>query len=381
MFLAAQCLNRSLIDLMLVSALANVPEVDVRRRTGIPAYSGKHLPKRLKIGGAKVGMDVTALITLSFLDLLDMALDAIDTIYIPHSTLAWLWEEKERAGFHQPSRIREARVLRDLLVRESVEKFVPEAVADPKLADQVGEELAGLIAEAEDTAGDEDSQRIVVRSSPVHRLSTLMEKEADLSAHANVLSSCWAIVERLRHKGQITLKEEKKARSYLQLHEKPWPDQPEIRNGAILYLDSLSAKYFLHLDLLNKLLPAGFRPIVSRTALQESDELVAYERISDKVKHVIERIRLAIHSRILSGSVGVHRQQIVDDEHEQSIPEHPTFEMIHLASECDAVVSDDRFLNQHEHVDDGSTQAPVFTTLDMLDALETVGSLTPRGEI
>ena len=375
-FLAARSLNRSLIDLMLLSALANVPEADPRRRAGIPAYSGKHLPKRLEISAARVGMDVTALITLGFLDLLDTTLDAIDTIYLPHSTLAWLWEEKQRAGFHQPSRIRDANVLRDLLGREFVEKFVPKAVADPKLVDQVGKELATLIADAEDTAKDEDLQRIVVRSSPVHRISTLMEQEADLSAHAHVLSSCWAIVERLRHKGQITSEEEKKARSYLRLQEKPWPDQPAIRDGAILYLDYLSTKYFLHLDFLNKLLPAGFRPVVSQTAIQEANELAAYEGIYDQVNQVIERIRLALHSRILSGSVRVHRQQIVDKANEQSIPEHPTFGMIHLASKCDAVVSDDRFLNQHAHVDDGSAKAPVFTTLDLLDALETVGSLS-----
>ena len=123
---------------------------------------------------------------------------------------------------------------------------------DSDLSAQVGEELALLIAEAEKVRDDDDTQRIVVRSSPVHRLASLMEEEADLTAHAAVLSSCQSVVDKLRQKGQITAEEEKKARAYLQLHEKPWPNQPEIADGAILYLDDLAITYFLHLGILRK---------------------------------------------------------------------------------------------------------------------------------
>ena len=190
-------------------------------------------------------MDATALLTLSFLNLLDKALDAFDAVYVPHSTLAWLFEEKQKAAFHQPSRIKDAHQVRDLLARDVLEKFVPSTVADGDLSVQVGDELAVLIAEAEMVRDDDDTQRIVVRSSPVHRLSSLMDEEADLTGHAAVLSSCLSVVEKLREKGQITAEEEKRARAYLQLHEKPWPNQPEITDGAVLYLDDLAITYFL----------------------------------------------------------------------------------------------------------------------------------------
>ena len=74
-----------------------------------------------------------------------------------------------------------------------------------------------------------------------------MEEEVDLTAHETVLSSCQAIVDKLRQKGQITANEAQKARAYLQLHEKPWPNQPDIADGAILYLSDLAIAYFLHL--------------------------------------------------------------------------------------------------------------------------------------
>ena len=125
MFLAAQSLNKSLIDLMLFPALANLSENDPRRRGAVPAYSGKRQPTPFNTGG-EVGIDATALLTLSFLNLLDKALDAFDTVYVPHSTLTWLFEEKQKAAFHQPSRIRDAHQIRHLLATDALEKLIAE---------------------------------------------------------------------------------------------------------------------------------------------------------------------------------------------------------------------------------------------------------------
>jgi hypothetical protein len=376
MFLAAQSLNKSLIDFILFPALANLSENDPRRRSAIPAYSGKRQQARLDIAGTKIGMDATALLTLSFLNLLDKALDAFDVVYVPHSTLAWLFEEKKKAAFHQPSRIRDAHQVRDFLAREVLEKFVPSTVADGDFAVQVGDELALLVAEAEKDIDNDDTQRIVVRSSPVHRVSSLMEEEADLSDHATVMSSCLAVVEKLQQKGQITAEEEKKARAYLQLHERPWPDQPEITDGAVLFLDDLTINNFLHLGVLEKLHTAGFRAIASSREVSEANALIAYEGISDKVNEAIGRIRSAVNSRIETGKIRVGRQRKGDESDEHLISQHPSIGVIALAGDCDAVISDDRLLNQHAHVDDGSAQAPIFTTLDLLGALVSVGAIS-----
>jgi len=85
MFLAAQSLHKSLIDLTLFPALANLAEVDPRRRGIIPSYSGKRQPARLDPADTMAAMDATALLTLSFLDLLDKAFDAFNTVWVPHS--------------------------------------------------------------------------------------------------------------------------------------------------------------------------------------------------------------------------------------------------------------------------------------------------------
>ncbi len=375
MFLAAQSLNKSLSDLMLFPALANPSESDPRRRSIIPAYSGQRQPLPLDTN-CQIGMDATVLVTLSFLGLLDQALDAFDMVHIPHSTLGWLFDEKQKVAFHQPSRIGDARQIRDLLATDALEKFSPSTGLDSELSEQVGEELAMFIAEAEKGKREDDSQHIVVQTSPVYRVGSLMEEEADLTAHKNVLSSCQSIVEKLRQKGQITANETKKARTYFQLHEKPWINQPEIADGAILYLDDLAVHYFLHLGVLEKLQPAGFRPIISPTKESETNQLISYESISGKAKKVIESIRSAINFRIESGKIKVGRLTNADPSADRAIYEHPTAALFHVATYCDAIITDDRYLNQHAKFGDGDSPKPIFSTLDIIDMLVSMNSLT-----
>ena len=376
MFLAAIPLNRSLGDLMLCPALANPLQNDPRRRDPIPAYSGQRQPTSLNIGG-QVGMDITALLTLSLLDSLDKALDAFDTVHLPHSTLSWLFDEKRRVVFHQPSRIKDAQKIRDL----TLERLSPSTVADSDLSVQVGRDLALLIAEAKKVRGSDGNQRIVVRPSPVYRVASLMEEEADLTAHATVLSSCQAIVDKLRQKGRMTAREEQRARAYLRFHEKPWANQPQIADGAMLYLDDLAVNYFLHLGILDKLKAAGFTPIISSEKVSEANQLISYERISDEAKEVIERIRATVNKRIESGQISVGRQIDPDQPAESLIAGHPTAGVFDLAGHCDAIILDDRCLNQHANFrrnNDGDAQTPVFTTLDIIDALVAAGSITPE---
>jgi hypothetical protein len=371
MFVAAQPLNKSLIDLMLFPALANLSENDPRRRGAVPAYSGQRQSRPFTAGGS-VGIDATALLTLSFLNLLDKALDAFDAVHVPHSTLAWLFREKQKVAFHQPSRIRNAHRLQNLLTIGALEKLSQNTAPDSDLTAQVGEELALLIAEAEKAIGNDERQHVVVRSSPVQRMASLMGEEADLTAHAAVLSSRQAIVHKLREKGQITAEEEKRASAYLQLQEKPWPSQPEITDGAVLYLDDLTVTYFLHVGVLQKLQSAGFRPVVSPWKVSEANELISYEGISSKMSDAIERIRAALNSRIESGKVKVGRPIDIGELPERSISKHPSLGLFTLSRDCDALMADDRFLNQHANVDDGGRLTPVFSTLDLIDGLDSI---------
>lgn len=373
MFLAARSLNRNLVDLTAFPALTNIQETDPRRRAPIPAFSAKQTQKDFNCSYSAVSFDPTALLTLGFLGIIDKVLDQFENIYIPHSTLPWLLEEYQKATFHQPSRVQNARKVRDLLATGMLKDFNPSTAASSNLSAQVGDELAALIAEAEAIQVNGEAQRLVVRPAPVHRVSSLMEEEADLSDHEHVLSSCLAVIEKMKQKGKITVKEERQARSYLEVQEKPWPNQPEIPDDAVLYLDDLAVSYFSHLGLLAKFEPAGLTAVVSQREVTDVNALINYEQISDGVQNLIEEVRASLHLRIERGQVKVGGRLDHDEQEESNLSGHPSMGIMVLASRCGAVITDDRFLNQHANIDSGGALVPVFSTLDVINGLSETG--------
>ena len=379
-YLAGRYLNKSLVDLVLYPSLMNPTTADPRHRFTVLAYSEKRQPSSLNTGG-QVGVDATSLLTLGYLNLLDETLGAFDTVHIPHTTMGWLFEEKENVGFHQPSRIHDARRISELMAKDELEKLSPTAIPDTDLSDQIGIELSQLIAEAEKGRERDGSQHIVIRSYPEHRLASLMEEEADLSEKSPVLSSCKSIVDYMQERGRFTAREEKKARDYLQLHEQPWPNEPKIENGAVLYLDEIAVGHLLHLGILGKLKASGFTSVVSPGVVSEVIQLLNYEKVSYEVTEVVERIRSSISSRIESGKVKAGKRARADQSADPSVTEHPTLGIFFLSKHCNAIIADDRYLNQHPSIDVNGQETPLFTTLDLIDALVSSDRITTEDRL
>ena len=372
-FVVTEFSNSSLSDLMLLPAIANSSETDPRRRRVVPAYSGKRPQVHCEPGG-HTGFDATALLTLGLLDLLNEGLDAFDTVHLPHSTLKWLFNEEQKASFHQPSRLVDARQLRDLLDRRGIASLEATAEVDRRLATQVGDDLAMLIAEAEkpDPAG---RQRVVVRPFPVHRVGSLMDEEVDLATHSAVLSGCQAIVDALRGSGLLTDQRFRAATSYLKLNEKPWPHQPVISGPANLYLDDLALAYFVHLDLLELLHDGGFTAFVTPGAASEAASLLAYESLSTEVRGILGRIRRTVSSRIADGRARIGPFRL-PERSEDTMTAHPTMDLLYLPDRCDVLISDDRYINRLPRIDTDGRSAATVSTLDLLDMLASTGAIS-----
>lgn len=383
MFVAGPVLSRSLIEIMSYPFYVNMDETDPRRRSPVFAYSGRKRCAHLE-PISKIAMDVSALLTLGSLNILDRTLEAFEEVHVSHSTLGWFFVERKKAKFHQPSRIGEASQIRDMLAEGTLEKLTRDGLRHNDLADQVGHELAQLVTEAENAQNEGGPRHLVVCPYPVTRAGSLMDEEADLTGHAKVLSSCASVVGELQRKGRITEPEERHARAYLKLHEKPWPDQPAIADGATLYMTNLATTYFQHLGLLEKLKVAGFRPVVSPSVVSEVNQLISYGNTSDKIETAIERIRSVLRTGIANGKVKTDRRVSSerpitpsDEPTQQSIPDHPTLGIISLARQYDAIVIDDRHVSQqYPHITAESTVTPVFSSLDVIDKLTSAGSVT-----
>ena len=118
-----------------------------------------------------------------------------------------------------------------------------------------------------------------------------MEEEADLSAYADIICSCQSVVTKIKAKGLLTSGDEERARSYLKLHERPWPAEPYIPDGAELYLDDLSVTYLRTVGILEKLHAAGISAYITENADTDANRLIALEALADRQLEVIESTR------------------------------------------------------------------------------------------
>lgn len=366
-FCAAHVLNQSLVDLFLFPALGNPAEADPRKHVLVPAYSGvrQPVPGSFRV----VAMDPTALLTLSALGLLETTFALFERVLIPHSTLAWLFEENKKVSFHQPSRIRKSAELRNLLSNGGLKSLDPSEEANSDLAAEVGHDLASLIAEAFSKDSGDERQRIVIRPFPVHRVGSLMDEAADLSPYYAGLSSCLSIVNKLRQTGQLTATAESRALAYLQLHEKEWPSPPEISDGAVLYLDDLSVSYLQNAGLLAKLRPAGLEAHVAKRTTDEINALLRFEHLTAGVSELIESIRSVLADGIQTGKVRLGQMIREEDLEESTLGYHPTFGLLELANDVQAIIVDDRSMNKHGIGGRDSQKVPILTTMDLLGRL------------
>ena len=377
MFMAAQSLNRSLIEMILVPLLVNLQEDDPRCRIPVYAYSGKRTPACVPFPG-EVGLDASALLTLGGLELLDVLRSAPFKIRIPHSTLQWLFGERGRTAFHQPSRFQRAQNLQDMIVTGKVEVCSLGPMTDSRLSAKVGEELAAMIGEAEEISPKGSIRdKYVVRSSPVHQVGSLVNEDVDMSEHRALMVSCQGVVDKLRDMGRLTGIETKRTHAFLQLNEQRWQDEPKIADGSILFLDSLSVDYFQTCKLLEKIADAGFNIVVSEPLVAENRSLLALQRMSDQLERLIEDIRAFLQEGIEIGAIIVDPLRHKDDEQdEHNLYSHPTSESLLLSEDCDVVVFDDRFINQHPNAGlTGGATKPILSSLELLSLCSDTGCL------
>ena len=369
---AARFLGESLFDLMFFSATENLSRSDVPTGRAVPSGGAEGEPPRLD-GAGIAGFDCTALVTLGFLGLVEEALDAFATARVTHLTPAWLFEEKRSASFRCRELAKDAREVDRLLASGALEKLERVGGPDGDLSSRVGPELAALIAEAEKR--DDGVPGLVVRSAPVREVDSLMGEEADIGERAGVVVGCRRVVEKLREKGLLTAEAEEKIAACREFRESPGPEEPGVPDGARLYLDASAVMPFLRAGILGELKPSGFRVFVSPATVSETETLLRYEESFAEISDCMERVRSALRSRIVSGGVKVAAAVGEGVAGRGALYGNTVAALRALAGECDLIVTDDGFFSGPAGAD--GLPARVLSTPDVLDALVSLGRITP----
>ncbi|HEY8948687.1 MAG TPA: hypothetical protein VIM56_07360 [Rhizomicrobium sp.] len=368
-FLVAQAQNRSLLDFYLTPSLLNPLEADVRRRTVVYAYSGARGTQPL--GGARrIALDLGAVVTLSRLRLLNKVIEHFDVV-IPHSTLGWLFEEKQKATFHQPSQIKDAIGLKRLLANGTLHILNAEGPRDDRLIREIGNEAAALLSAAKSRSIPE-KKIVVVKSYPQFKINSFLTEPADVSGFEANLVSSHAVIDRMAAKGTLTAAEEDTARSFLKLQEKRWPSEVSLDENTEIYLDGVAVAHLRAAGVLEKLKLAQITSYVVISESEEADALIALQNLGTDQIDEIERIRASLESGLSSRRVKALRIA-ASDEADDVLRLHPTYGVLSFGDKADALVVDDRYVNQNRNLAMGSKLTPIACTLDVLDHLQSIG--------
>jgi hypothetical protein len=370
MFIAAQAARRTLLDLTLRLALQNLKQPDPRKRGLIFSFAGNRPIGRLP--GKRIVLDITSLLTLGLTGLLRKALEWSASVRISHTTLSWLFEERAKLAFHQPSQVKRAREVKRLMDAGDLHRFEGSA-PPPALEYEVGDDIARYLVAAKTLDPEDTLQKVVVRPYPLFRPGSLLEEQADIGGFEDHIAGCTDVIEALRAGGQLTELERMNALAFLRIHETPWPHNPRIQPGAILYIDDVALSHFQHLKLLPKLAQAEFKVFVSPSEADRADELMDYDEAGAEVHAALDEIQHAIRDGIAAGKVTLGRLVPVNDD-EGNDEMHPSRLAIAETLNVDAYVVDDRFVNKFTTTNETSNA----TSIDLLVTMAEDGAIAPE---
>lgn len=365
-FLIANLLNRTLSDFYLIQPIENLNSTDIRKKSYIGAFHSSRLEK--VIVGKRASVDTSSLLVLGQLDLLKQLFEVFTQIILPHSLNRWLFDEKQKIAFHQPSQIQKAKEIEALVVDNIIKIIEPREIKEANLALDVGEDLTLLLEYASDNSSI-DQQALVTCSYPVYKIDGFSNQIIELSEYKENLISCTTLVKKLKDIEMITEDEYEKAFLYLKQHDQEWPSSPRIADNASIYLDSLSLTYLMSVGILGKFKNTDLKVFIHRNEFENFKKLRAYDSAINEADTKLEQIRKELFKGIQAKKVIFSSKPISDGEAEGDRLNQPTEELFQAITESDVVLVDDRFINQHGSIAIDNKNTPIFTSLDFIETL------------
>jgi hypothetical protein len=371
----ASALRRTWLELQLVPLIANPTCPDVRTHAIVGLFSGRAVSETASVlDKGPIALDVTALVTLAHLNLLEDVFEAFDQVIVRHDVLTELFEQRNRLIFHQPSRIAFSHRLLGLVDRGKLSPFNVTTTPDLGLLADLGEERAEMLADA---AGRQDGQFLLIHPFPITKVGSLLSEAVPLERYQKNLASCGAVVDAVLNAGQLTKKDTQSAYAYLRSQEQRWPNEPAIEAGATLYLSEVAVAYFHHLGLLDRIADAGLTAVVSKSSIAEARALIDHESRSAAVDAVLKRARDQISRAFSEGHLRFNPVPPKAAEMDAG-GDGDSASTAGLASAGGLFVTDDRFMNRFSHFDHEGSRIPILSSIELLTELAEKGALEPE---
>ena len=371
--LAVGVMNVSLARLLLHIPDQNTVELDGRRRGILPIVTGGRNPVELQQDWT-IGLDVTSIMILSYLGLLETAIEAFHHVKLSPDIMEFLLRERDEVRFHQPSRIAAARQVRDLQNQGRLRVADGAAELPKALTDEVGLELAMLLHRARQDNGQ------VICVLPIHRVGSLMEEQADTSEYDDLIHSTMDLCTLLHTEGRIAAANYQRASQFLN-------SQGQTEHAALsspilqgpIYLDRTALSYLQDAGILQPMAAVGLDIRIHPDVLEEVNALIEAGDVGDALVTKIEGIRHALRDALDSEKASFLPRTAAQDEDIQNraMRFQETASLLAGSTACDALCIDDRFINRHPVLTESPERAvPLVCVLDVLRHLVSRGHLS-----
>ena len=373
-FMALKQLRGAQSALMLLQMPQNAEEIDSRRKSVLPLFAGNR-PQATNVDPKSIALDPLAILVLDYLGLLGSAIEAFDEVIVPAGTLHSFFEDRGRSGPSQPSRIDEAREIKDRAASGilTVEALPP---GDADVVELVGSEFARLYAAAVARDG------YVIDTAPLHSPGKF-HITVDPTPFGARLVSPIGLVKSLLEAGALSPPRAASATTKVDGSGSEWPNEVVPLPGKPMFLTGLAAQYLSDAGLLPILKSHAGTLAVLPEVIDLADREIAAGQTSNKVRQGIERIRGIMADAIARRRARVGPTRLLRDEldtqnEEQELRRNmgPVVSALRDSGGVDAFVCDDRAMNKYlQFTDQQGKEVPFLTTPDLLRILNGKGVL------
>ncbi|MYB35866.1 MAG: hypothetical protein F4Y26_00420 [Gammaproteobacteria bacterium] len=374
MALAMGVLNTPLSRVLLAKPPAGVR--DGRHRPVVPIVSGARGPIEIDQDWT-VGLDLTSILVLAQLGLLDCALEALKHVKVACDLMGCLFAERAAVRFHQPARVRSARKVKGLIDRGRLKLVGRSSIPARDLAAEVGADLATML-EAMSAGGG-----VTICARPIPKAGSLREATADTSAFDDLILSPADLCEIAHRAGIIDAGQFRRAKSFLASQGQVARDGLRTSSlGGPIYVDHLALSYLQYGRVLEPLANSRLDLRIHPNVAEEMNAVIEAGEAGDELAGAVESVRESLRRGMTNGKVSLlTRPPETDREGLGGVPSVISIEgLMFGADECDALCIDDRFTNSHPVAADRvGKPVPIVCVLDVLRYLR-AGELIPEAE-
>ncbi|MBE0530052.1 MAG: hypothetical protein IH626_04435, partial [Rhodospirillales bacterium] len=364
---AATLLNIPIAQILVGEALRNERESDPRRRSVIPVRHGGRRTVDLT-GVHKLAFDLSSLLILENLDVLQSLLDALEGVLLSPRLMDLLFVEHRQVRFHQPSLVEEAKRIREMIANTEIRLL--QNVRPPRdLVKEVGEEMACLLHMAHTSGGR------VLSTLPVPKVGSLEQDTADLGQYGQFILKTTQLLPAF--KNVMTADEYDKAMDFLSSVDRGEKLGPDDLGKGPLYVDNLALRYVDTAGILYNLRCVGCDVFVSASVGEDAKELIEGAHHGAHVAVLIDRLRKRIRDSVRNKKVTFLPESSHRENHDMFHHTNALLDLFDSVGDGDGVCVDDRVIGKHASMTDRQGRnVPIVGAVDVLEHLLTQDVIT-----